>query len=465
MNLKFKLTKVFLIIPLLWSISVLSFLNYMPISLNLLLTFTIAIYLLSITYKLPNSIYFLPYLIILSPIFGSIKILGFNLLLSDSILIFSFLYMLYSKGIGSIQSKKAFIFLVGLSFFTFLHFVIQDLISIKPLFSIFELFFVYFLMINSKDNFNYDFFLNHFCFSVFIGIILMFLSFYNGVNLNDFSGLDGDASKLISEAKEFNAANFRMPYFYTNFPFLISITIFVFLYKIGIYKTYILKFFFLILVILTSLALVASGNKTTMVTTLIVFFLSNIYFRNIGIYKLKTFVSPIIFLPIIYFLVFNYYITDENVEGFIKVMTSLASVVDRIGVYGNAILVLLQNPFRLLTGFGPDFLTCCGDPVVSRLFKGNLINVYTINNAVDSGILTFIIEFGIILVIVVFKYLCDLIKNLTQTKKPVNIMFAQFFIVLLIYSIPQLVGLGKISWIIVVFLVMSKNYKINSLKS
>ena len=175
MNLKLKLNNVFLIIPLLWSISVLSFLNYMPISLNLLLTFTIGIYLILITYKLENSIYFLPYLIILSPIFGSVKFLGYNLLLSDYVLIFSFFYMLYSKGIRSIQSKKTFIFLVGLSFFTYLHFVIQDLISLKPLFSIFEMFFVYYLMINSKDNFNYDFFLNHFCFSVFIGIILMFL--------------------------------------------------------------------------------------------------------------------------------------------------------------------------------------------------------------------------------------------------------------------------------------------------
>ena len=146
-------------------------------------------------------------------------------------------------------------------------------------------------------------------------------------------------------------------------------------------------------------------------------------------------------------------------------MTSFDSITDRIGVYGNAILVLLQNPFRLLFGFGPDFLTCCGDAEMSKLFKGNLINIYKINNAVDSGILTFIIEFGVIPVIVVFKYLYNLIKNLTQTKKLINIMFAQFFIVLLIYSIPQLVGLGKISWIIVVFFVMSKNYRINSLKS
>jgi hypothetical protein len=291
----------------------------------------------------------------------------------------------------------------------------------------------------------------------------MFLSFYNGINLNDFVG--GDASKLISEAKEFNAANYRMSYFYTNFPLLISISIFIFLYRIGTYKNYIKKCFFVILIILVSLSLVASGNKTTMVTSLIVFFISNILFRNIGIYKLKTFIYPIIILPIIYFLVFNYYITDESEDGFINVMTSLDSVIDRVGVYGNAILILLQNPFRFLTGFGPDFLTCCGDLEMSRLFKRNIINVFSSNNAVDSGIFTFIIEFGVIPVIMVLIYLKKLLKKLAKTKVPVNIMFVQFFLVIIIYSTLQLIGISKISWIIVVFFVISKNYKINSLKS
>ena len=40
------------------------------------MTSIIIIYLCSIAYKLENSIYFLPYLIVLSPIFGSIDIFG-----------------------------------------------------------------------------------------------------------------------------------------------------------------------------------------------------------------------------------------------------------------------------------------------------------------------------------------------------------------------------------------------------
>jgi hypothetical protein len=463
MNLKLKVNHIYLIIPLLWIISVLSFLNYLSIPFNLLMIL-IPIYLGTVVHKLENSIYFLSYLILLSPIFGSIvAIFGFNLLLSDLIILFSFFYLIFSKGIKSVQSKKAFYIFFTLVYFTLLHFLIGDLISLKPVFSILEIFIIYYLTINSIDNFNKNFFLNHFCFSVLIGIVLMFLSFYNGINLNDFVG--GDASKLISEAKEFNAANYRMSYFYTNFPLLISISIFIFLYRIGTYKNYIKKCFFVILIILVSLSLVASGNKTTMVTSLIVFFISNILFRNIGIYKLKTFIYPIIILPIIYFLVFNYYITDESEDGFINVMTSLDSVIDRVGVYGNAILILLQNPFRFLTGFGPDFLTCCGDLEMSRLFKRNIINVFSSNNAVDSGIFTFIIEFGVIPVIMVLIYLKKLLKKLAKTKVPVNIMFVQFFLVIIIYSTLQLIGISKISWIIVVFFVISKNYKINSLKS
>ena len=221
MNLKFKVTQIYFIIPFLWIISVLSFLNYLSIPFNLLMTSIIIIYLVIIVHKLENSIYFLPYLIVLSPIFGSIDVFGFYLLLSDLIIIFSFLYLLFSRGRKSVQSKKTFYILFTLFFFTLLHFIIGDLISLKPVFSIFEIFIIYYLTINSIDNLNKNFFLNHFCISVCIGVILMFLSFYNGINLNDFSG--GDASKLISEAKEFNVANYRMSYFYTNFPFLISI--------------------------------------------------------------------------------------------------------------------------------------------------------------------------------------------------------------------------------------------------
>jgi hypothetical protein len=463
MNLKFKLTKIYLIIPFLWVISVLSFLNYLSIPFNILMIL-IPIYLVTVVYKLENSIYFLPYLVVLSPIFGSIvSFFGFNLLLSDLIILFSFFYLLFSRGIKSVKSKKTFFILSALFFFTLFHFIIGDLISLKPVFSIFEIFIVYYLTINTIDNINKILFLNHFCYSVLIGIMLMFLAFYNGINLNDYSA--GDGSKLFSEAKQFNAANFRMSYFYTNFPLLISSSVFVYLYKLGTYKNYIKKFFSLIIIVLVSIALVASGNKTTMYTTLIVFFISNILFRNIGIYRFKTFIYPIMFLPLIYYLVFNYYLDYQNIDGFVKVMSSLDSVIDRFGVYGNAILILLENSLRLLIGFGPDFLTCCGDPELSRLIKGNIINIYKVNNAVDSGIFTFIIEFGVIPVIMVLVYFKKHLKKLAKTQVPINILFVQFFLIILIYSILQLIGLSKITWIIVVFFVLSKNYKINYLKS
>ena len=95
----------------------------------------------------------------------------------------------------------------------------------------------------------------------------------------------------------------------------------------------------------------------------------------------------------------------------------------------------------------------------------NIINIYSVNHAVDSGIFTFIIEFGVIPIIMVLVYLKKHLKKLAKTKVPVNILFVQFFLVILIYSILQLIGLSKISWIIVVFFVLSKNYKINYLKS
>ena len=95
----------------------------------------------------------------------------------------------------------------------------------------------------------------------------------NGVNLNDYSG---NSEVLLLEAKDFNPLNYRMSYFYTNFPIFISFTIFFMIYKLGLEKFYFNKIIYLLVIISLAIGLLASGNKTTMLTTIIVF-LTSIY--------------------------------------------------------------------------------------------------------------------------------------------------------------------------------------------
>ena len=131
--------------------------------------------------------------------------------------------------------------------------------------------------------------------AVFIGSILMFGAFYTGVNLNDFQG---NESNLIVNAKEFDVSDYRMTFFYTTFPFLISISIFILLYKLKEVSNKLIKIVIFIGIILLCLFLIASGNKTSMASVIVVFIISMIYYN-------RSFFS---YLKRISFVIFTFFI-------------------------------------------------------------------------------------------------------------------------------------------------------------
>jgi hypothetical protein len=142
-------------------------------------------------------------------------------------------------------------------------------------------------------------------------------------------------------------------------------------------------------------------------------------------------------------------------------MLSSDSFEDRIGVYRNVLSIYSNNLYRIFIGYGPDFLTGAGDPLVSNKFK---MNYYTKNEqgAVDSGLITFIIEFGILFISLFAFIIFKRIKSLFSNIDSLNILFIQIFSIFIISSFTQLVGLSKIFWFFVLVYVLSKPKLIDS---
>ena len=236
-------------IGIIWLISVLSFLQILPMPLLLLLLILGVTYFLTLIFRVHLFSNLLIYLIILSPIFGSINFFNTNLLFSDIFLFFTILILLQKKIYPFNSTFFYFVFFLIICHIV-IHFIIGDLINIKPLISILEIFAIYYTVKEThkvkKNNTIYF----SIIFSTVIGIILMILAFYKGVNLNNFQG---DNNSLITDALELDLRNYRMSYFYTNFPLIISSTVFVLLFFIDKFKKFIYKILLIFIILLICL--------------------------------------------------------------------------------------------------------------------------------------------------------------------------------------------------------------------
>ena len=437
-----------------WLLSVFTFLQILSIvQLNILFITVIILNIFLILNKFVNVIYLLPFAIILSPIFGSISFFNLNFLFSDFLLIFSIIVLLFIKNRTLIKSKNIFYFFLILFVHFYLHYALGDLISLKPIISIIQIFIVYCLSISCLSDFKINRFLTTTIIAVFIGSILMFGAFYLGINQNDFQG---NASNLTVNAKEFDVTDYRMTFFYTTFPFLISISIFILLYKLKEVSNKLIKIGIFIGIILLCLFLIASGNKTSMASVIVVFIISMIYYNRSFFSYLKKISFVIFTFFILTSLLFNYYLNDLNTERFIFRMLSFDSLEDRFGVYLNAWYVFIQNPLYMIIGYGPDFLTCCGEQTLAESFK---YNYYTkdLQGAVDSGIITFLIEFGLIISIVIIYFLINTLMRLIRNSQNINILLVQIILLLIISGTTQVIGLSKISWFFVIIFAISRN--------
>lgn len=440
-------------VGLTWLISVFNFLELVQIPQYLLLAILILTHTYIILFRTYLFVNLIIYLIILSPIFGAVKLFETNILFSDIFLFFSAIILFLKKTYPKNSYLFYFVFFL-LVFHVIIHLSIGNLINIKPLVSIIEIFTVYFVTKETTRSEKNQSILFSIIFAISVGIILMFLAFFKGISLVDF---EGDSKALVIDSSGLDLSKFRMTFFYTNFPFIISSLVFILIYFLGNQKYFFIKLIYGLFILLVCLSLIASGNKTAMTSTAMVFILSNFLFSGTGFYRRINIVYLAIFIPFLNALVYSFFLNDFNSELFATRMKSSDSFEDRIGVYTNVFHILSDNISRVFVGYGPDFLVGAGDPTIANRFK---VNYYTKDEqgAVDSGILTFIIEFGIVYFSLFAYIILKRVKMLFYNLNTRAILFLQIFFIFFISSTTQVVGLSKIFWFFVIIFAWSKKY-------
>ena len=454
--LKIKIDFVY-IISTFFLISIFVFLRNITPLLELLKIIILIFSSFLIFHRKESFIYLIPIFVLIAPIFGSYKLFGFNFLISDLILFYTFALILFLDGLSFSISKKSFYIFLFLILFTFFHIVIGNILSFKPIFSLVELVILYWIYTKNENKIDLKLFNNYFIYSVLAACLLMIFSFYYGINLNDFSG---DSNELILNKSEFNPSIYRMSFFYTNFPIIISFSIFIVINFLKEINKFHRVLFYYILLLFLLISLVVSGNKTAMLAVLLVFIFSFLLKNKNSLKtKIKVLILTFFLGSILSYLIINFFLNEASYDFFIYRMLSLDSLEDRIGVYVNAFYMLIVNPFKIFIGFGPDFFTCCGEPNLQNLFK---INFFTgrVNNAIDSAIITFFIEFGVIIFSYFIIKIITLIKYAYNSTGNENLLFLQILIFLILYSLTQLIGLSKIMWIIIILIsIINSNYK------
>jgi hypothetical protein len=442
-----------IIVFICWLIAVLAFLEKLPAPVSVVLPILGVIHIVAIAKQTNLVCYFLPYAIILSPLFGAMKVGGLNMIFSDILILYCLLILLVFKPNKLMHSRSFYLLLMLLIVTSIIHFLMGDIVTLKPLVSILEIFIVYVVAKEGFKTVDINLFFNSFCLAVALGVLLMFVAFYQGINLNDYNG---DSNVLTANAGELDLNNYRLSFFYTNFPFLIASVFFILMYRVVTVKSLLIRLIFIGLVILTCLALIASGNKTTLFATVIIIVISVIIFDYKRIFKFQNLIYISFFLPAVYYVVYNIFLNEQNQDLFTSRMLSSDSLIDRFGVYVNTFHILADSPYRIFIGYGPDFLTGGAPHEIASTFK---INYYTKaeQGAVDSGILTFILDYGLLLFVIIAYPVLKMATLLTKKINHQKLLILRIFMIFILSGLTQLIGISKIFWFFVLIFALAKS--------
>jgi hypothetical protein len=434
---------------ILWFIAILTFLKFLNfISISTLLYLILSYVIIDIFNKETSILFHLPFITLLSPIFGRIGF--FNLLLSDYFVLVLFFYMI-TRGYNKLRilkfNKTALFIFFALLISVILNFAFENLVTLKPAISIIQIVIICVctkILTRNIDELNNILF--YWLISIILVSILMLGSFYHGINLND---VDLDLSIDVNEYKNTISENvFRISYFYSNIAFALGSGVFIALMLIYNANSFLKKIFLTISFLLLLLVLLLSGMKTSIF--LILFIISIFSFQNKIVNNLKY-----ILLIIIGYLLFSIFVLNDITRIlFYERFTSGTSFYIRLGVYKNALIQFIKYPFNWLFGLGPEFLSATGNKSKSTLFFINSTTGVE-EGTVDSTYVSILIEYGILVFVLLINYLISLISVIIKLSKKLKKYkyfkeFVSLSSIILLFSFggfTQVIGLSKISWL------------------
>lgn len=242
----------------------------------------------------------------------------------------------------------------------------------------------------------------------------------------------------------------RLTYIYTGFHYLVGISLMaitLMLFKVDSFYMFIIKF--LIFLFLLVIALLVNIK-----TTIFIFFALGFYFFSRILFKssLTLFFSTAIMLPLIFvgFLTTLYLTLGEvQYEFLINRFTSFGSLSTRFLIYINVLDFMSNDLQTFLIGIGPGITTRFPDSyLLQQIYIGE--SGYS-EGAIDSSYFTFMLEYGLIFILLIIYIVIEAIlklRKLINWQNPSNEMIIQAILAFsMLIALTQLVGISKSAWI------------------
>lgn len=424
----------------------------------LFLTLTSIIFLLFglfLMIKSPQeALYLLPLVALSGPIvrfqiFPNVSINFSDIYLGNFIVIFliSFLERNYILNIGKYFN------LIGLAcFFVLISLVfsLNILISAISAINIIQLICLYVLTLNYiREKKEIDKLLESWIIATTVCSILIVLTYVNGEtllldtddSLNDTNSIKGSENSL-----------FRVAFFVTGFIFPLCfsvVTTFVYFLVKEAPKKRSLVFAGLSLII-NLITVVLMGNKTVLVSILLslpIFFFFKNNFLNVAFYKRLAFSLVIILtLGVVLKTGIDQIMPDYQQTLLVESFTSSESLDTRFVIWKNTFLYLINSPFRLLIGVGPDIsIRESQNDLFQTLFDSG--RGFGPEGAVDSGLLYLLLNYGLcvftLLSIIITHAMMSLKKIIKRDNELTYVIVLISIISWIIMSITQQSGISK----------------------
>tara|TARA_B100001248_G_C27386814_1_gene460112 strand:+ start:583 stop:1977 length:1395 start_codon:yes stop_codon:yes gene_type:complete len=413
----------------------------LPVWFSILFTLLLSIYNRKIL------IFSLPFISLLSPIAGPNNLLPFlpSEIYILMIFIVGFFYKVFTRDTKLILFKgDAYLLiifgLVLLSFFSSLE-IISLFKSLMSWIMIATIFLLSRFLI--KDEEDIKVVLGSIVFSSFFVCLIIFASYFSGINLSDFL-LASDEKTILTLGED--TSYIRGTYFYSNIGYILgSAALIAFLMSIYV-RTFFLKPLLVIVFLMNLLAILILVEKTALAGLFISLILL------IPLYLMKNFKS---FFSLLFFgmmAVIIFYLVNF-LMGSLFLDFQIAGLEQRLCVVGSATNVLLENPLRIMFGFGPDATNILDNSNI----RNSMINCVNAREyAIDSGAMTFLFEYGLFFILVFYLFcfhsLIRIISYLKNRKEKQDILFCIFSAIIFINicMLTDVLGTSKVMWLVAV---------------
>jgi hypothetical protein len=436
-------------------------------SASVILTATTAAFVFCVCMQLLNSYtlpYILPFIALLSPMTGFIKLGGASLLYSD--LLFPLLAVQTSLIVISRPPKripKLFFLLGVMAIVATIAGVATGLSWLKPLLYLLQMALVVFFTLRAvKDPYDLALLLNAWIAAAAMGSAILLQAYFEGRSLILVQEIVQERTVSTIDLVDL----FRSSYYYTNFHYVLGLCIVWLALRLLLPSTILQRFWALAASSFFVLALISTANKTSIFSTglalaLTVLLLLHRYSREM--FK----VMSIAVLPAI--AVFS--LAAWNFTQFVGGQTELISsrLVDansffvRLEVFHQALNVWVSSPLNALLGYGPSMLEGPTNSNLSVLFKTSAVTGAA-EGALDSAWLSYLVELGVpcvlLLVALFARGILNSLRGLRNCPRLDEYAFAEAslfggLVYLVIAMSTQMIGYSKISWLPLQLLVVS----------